>query len=173
MYPPYFQHSVPDWNETVSHLLYQTNKWKDEFSVMQDNVIRAQYGHDPLYTISSNNLWSCANQNHKTSGQIIIIVKDFDTLPRYLLLNSITVAKSCSPLWDPSVSLCYYMKGKWKSLSCFWLLVTPWTVAHQAPLSMEFSRQEYWNGLPLASWDHPSPGIKPRSLALQADSLPF
>ena len=33
-------------------------------------------------------------------------------------------------------------------LSCVWLFVTPWTVAHQAPLSMEFSRQEYWSGLP-------------------------
>ena len=40
-----------------------------------------------------------------------------------------------------------------KSLSHVWLFVTPWTVAHQAPLSMEFSRQEYWSGLPF-----PSPG---------------
>ena len=35
-----------------------------------------------------------------------------------------------------------------KSLSVIWLFVTPWTVAHQAPLSMEFSRQKYWSGLP-------------------------
>ena len=33
-----------------------------------------------------------------------------------------------------------------KSLSCVWLFATPWTLAHQAPLSMEFSRQEYWSG---------------------------
>ena len=39
-------------------------------------------------------------------------------------------------------------KSKWKSPSCVWFFETPWTVAHQAPLSMEFFRQEYWNGLP-------------------------
>ena len=44
---------------------------------------------------------------------------------------------------------------------------------HQAPLSMEFSRQEYWSGLPLPSPGYlPDPGIKPRSPALQADALP-
>ena len=46
------------------------------------------------------------------------------------------------------------------------LFVTPWTVAHQAPLSMGFSRQEYWSGLPLPSpGDLPKPGIKPGSPA--------
>ena len=51
--------------------------------------------------------------------------------------------------------------------------MTPWTVALQAPLSMEFSRQEYWSGLPFPSpGDLPNPEIKPRSLAFQADSLP-
>ena len=49
---------------------------------------------------------------------------------------------------------------------------TPYTIAHQASLSMEFSRQEYWSGLPCPSpGDLPGPGIKPRSPALQADSL--
>ena len=42
-------------------------------------------------------------------------------------------------------------KVKGKSLSHVWLLVTPWTAAHQAPLSMGFSRQEYWSGVPLPS----------------------
>ena len=47
------------------------------------------------------------------------------------------------------------------------------TVARQAPLSMRFPRQEYWSGLPFPSpGDLPNPGIKPRSPALQADSLP-
>ena len=51
--------------------------------------------------------------------------------------------------------------------------MTPWTVAHQAPLSMEFFRQEYWGGLRFPSpGDLPDPGIEPRSPALQADSLP-
>ena len=52
-------------------------------------------------------------------------------------------------------------------------LATPWTVACRAPLSMGFSRQEYWSGLPFPSpGDLPNPGIKPRSPALQADDLP-
>ena len=51
---------------------------------------------------------------------------------------------------------------------------TAWTVAHQAPLSVEFFRQEYWSGLSFPSpGDLPDPGIKPGSLALQADSLSF
>ena len=51
--------------------------------------------------------------------------------------------------------------------------VAPWTVAHQVPLSMEFSRQEYWNVLPFPSpEDLPDPRIEPRSSALQAVSLP-
>ena len=49
----------------------------------------------------------------------------------------------------------------------------PWTVAHQALLSMGFSKQEYWSGLPFPSpGDLPDPGIKPKSPALQAGSLP-
>ena len=57
--------------------------------------------------------------------------------------------------------------------SCVRLSATPWTVACQAPLSMEFSRQEYWSGLPFPSpRDLPDPGIEPRSPALQVDSLP-
>ena len=44
---------------------------------------------------------------------------------------------------------------------------TPWTVAHQAPLSMGFSRQEYWSGLPFPSpGDLPDSGIEPRSPTL-------
>ena len=51
------------------------------------------------------------------------------------------------------------------------LSATPWTVAHRAPLSMGFSRQEYWRGLPFPPpGDLPDPGIKPVSPALQANS---
>ena len=67
------------------------------------------------------------------------------------------------------------MKVNWKcqALSRVWLFATPWTVAHQAPLSMEFSRQEYRSGYLLPSLGHlPDPGIEPRSAALQADSSP-
>ena len=59
-----------------------------------------------------------------------------------------------------------------QSLSGVGLFATPWTVAHQAPLSMGFSRQEYWSGLPCPSPGNlPDPGIEPRSPELQADSL--
>ena len=61
-----------------------------------------------------------------------------------------------------------------KSLSRVRLFATPWTnVAHQAPPSMGFSRQEYWSGLSFPSpGDLPDPRIKPGSPALQADPLP-
>ena len=59
-----------------------------------------------------------------------------------------------------------------KSFSRVQLLATPWTVAYQAPPSMAFSRQEYWNGLPFSSpGDLPNPGMEPGSPALWADSL--
>ena len=65
------------------------------------------------------------------------------------------------------------VKVKVKSLSRVRLFVTLWTVAYQAPLSMGFSRQEYWNGLPFPSpEDLPDPSIEPRSPALQPDTLP-
>ena len=51
-----------------------------------------------------------------------------------------------------------------ESLSCIQLFAAPWTVAHQAPLSMGSSRQEYWSGLPCPSpRDLPDPGIEPES----------
>ena len=59
-----------------------------------------------------------------------------------------------------------------KPLSRVRLFATPWTVAYQAPLSMGFSRQEYWSGLPFPSpGDLPDPGIEPRFLTSQADAL--
>ena len=64
------------------------------------------------------------------------------------------------------------VKVKVKSLSRVRLFSTPWTVAHQAPPFMGFSRQEYWSGLPFPSpGDLPDPGIESRSPALQADTL--
>ena len=64
------------------------------------------------------------------------------------------------------------MKVKVKLLSRVQLFGTPWTVAHRAPPSMGFSRQEYCSGLPFPSpGDLPDPGIEPRSPALEADTL--
>ena len=60
-----------------------------------------------------------------------------------------------------------------KLLSCLRLFATPWVVAYQAPTSMGFSRQEYWNRFPFpSSGDLPNPRIEPRSPALQTDALP-
>ena len=66
--------------------------------------------------------------------------------------------------------MCAYTQS---CLSHVLLFAITWTVAHKAPLSMGFSRQEYWSGLlfPLPG-DLPKPGIKPGSPALQVDSLP-
>ena len=62
------------------------------------------------------------------------------------------------------------MKVKVKLLSRVQLFVTPWAAAYQAPLSMEFSRQEFWSGLPVpSSGDLPHPGINPGSPTLQAE----
>ena len=64
--------------------------------------------------------------------------------------------------WNPDL-LC----GRAKSPSCDRLIATPWTVAHQAPLSMGFSRQEFWSRLPFPSPGGLSdPGIEPTSPAL-------
>ena len=68
-----------------------------------------------------------------------------------------------------------FLKVKWKRklLSCIQLCVTPWTVARQAPLSMEFSRPEHWSGLPFPSpGDLPDSGIKVNSLPAELPGKP-
>ena len=87
-------------------------------------------------------------------------------LPSYLLLPSVSPKQSL--LWQTGD-----MEFMGKSLCHVWLFVTPWAVACQTPLSIEFSRQKYWSELPFSSpGDLPDPGIEPGSLASQADSLP-
>jgi len=89
-----------------------------------------------------------------------------------------------SKLGKESIKAVYYHPAyltyaEWKSESksevaqFIQLFATPWTVAHQLPPSMGFSRQEYWSGLPFLSLgDLPDPGIELRYSALQADTLP-
>ena len=73
------------------------------------------------------------------------------------------------PLWQKVKT----EKLKLKSFHRVRLFAIPWTVAYQAPQSMEFSRQESWSRLPFPSpGDLPNPGIEPGSPALQADALP-
>ena len=65
------------------------------------------------------------------------------------------------------------VKVKVKSLSRVRLFATPWTAAFQVPLSMGFSREEFWSGLPFPSpGDLPDSGIEPGSPALQVNALP-
>ena len=65
----------------------------------------------------------------------------------------------------------FVVRVKVKSLSRVQLFETPWTVTYQALLSMGFSRQEYWSGLPFPSpGDLPDPAIEPGSPALQEDA---
>ena len=62
-------------------------------------------------------------------------------------------------------------RKKVKSLSHVRLFATPWTIAYQAPLSMGFSRQEYWSGLPfLSPVDLPNPGFEPGSQLFKSHS---
>ena len=75
--------------------------------------------------------------------------------------------------WQREILLQYFIEAvsAVKSLSRVRLFATPWTVARQAPLSMGFSRQECWSGLPFPSLgDLPNPGIEHGSPALQADA---
>ena len=75
---------------------------------------------------------------------------------------------------DMTSVYCIDSMSELSHFSRVWLLATPWTVAYQAPLSTEFSRQEYQSGLPCPPpGDLLNPGIKPASPALQADSLPL
>ena len=74
--------------------------------------------------------------------------------------------------WLDGITDSMDMKVKVNSLSCVRLFAIPWTVAHQDPPCMGFSRQEYWSGLPFPSpGDLPNPGIEPAFPALQADAL--
>ena len=83
------------------------------------------------------------------------------------------MTKPPPPLWSKDcVCVCARTRVQAQSFRPVWLFATPWTVGHQAPLSMGFSRQEYWSGLPFSSpGDLPDPGIEPRSPTLEADAL--
>ena len=83
-----------------------------------------------------------------------------------IFIDRIDAEAETPALWPPD-------KEEEKAFSRVQLFATPWPVAHQAPLSMGFSRQEYWSGLPFPPpGDLPDPGIEPRSPTLQADALP-
>ena len=108
-------------------------------------------------------------------------VGKFYSMSAYYLLDVLKTAYHLSSTAGRCIS-CYYThysierpttQRKCWSFSCVQLLCTPGTVAHQVSLFLGFSRQEYLSGLPFLSPGHlPDPGLKPRSVALQAGSLP-
>ena len=81
-----------------------------------------------------------------------------------MIIISAELCRGCY-IWSPHRVVCVWACR----LSHIWFFVTPWMVAHQAPLSMEFSRQEYWSGFPFPpSRDLPDPQFKPVSLVSSA-----
>ena len=92
-----------------------------------------------LNTATAKSLQSCPTLCDSIDGS-----PPGSTIPGILQARTVEwVAISFSNAWK--------WKVKVKSLSRVWLLASPWTAAYQAPLSMEFSRQEYWSGVPLPS----------------------
>ena len=88
------------------------------------------------------------------------------------VINPIVMGKYTKALWKSSLGYVWSLCVCAQPPQCFshvQLFATPWTVAHQAPLSMEFSRQEYWTGLPCPPLrGFPDSGIKPSSPASPA-----
>ena len=109
-----------------------------------DKKSRRQKGWERLAAAAAKSLQSCPTLCNPIEGN-----SPGSPVPGILQVRTLEwVAISFSNAWK--------WKVKVKSLSRVRLLATPWTVAHQAPPSMGFSRQEYWSGVPL-----PSPGILP------------
>ena len=91
----------------------------------------------------------------------------FILIPRYIfyLFQCVDICTDSAKI-EGKILACVHAQ----SLTCVQLFATPWTVAHQAPLSMQFSRQEYWSGLPFPSERNlPDPGIEPRPPALAGE----
>ena len=130
-----------------------------------------------LGTLSHESNLDCQSISH----MIIYIFKCYSLkssypclLPQSPKLCSLHLCLFCCLVYEVIITIFLNsMKVKVKSLIRVWFFATPWTVAYQAPLSMGFSRQECWSGLPFTSpGDLPNPGIKPGPPVLQADALP-
>ena len=118
--------------------------------------------HSPIFVLKALNLWSiwvyfCIRC--EVEAEVYLFAYEYSTVPSPFELFCMLVKNQLG------IFFC-------TMLSCVWLFVTLWTVAHQASLSMECSRQEYWSGLSFPTPGHlPDPGIKPVSPASQGVSL--
>ena len=100
--------------------------------------------------------------NKRTTGDNLFLFESI-ILPHYLRATTLNTKPNILNMERKKVEL----------LSRVRLFVTPWTVAYQVPLSMGFSRQDYWSGVPLPSpGDLPNPGIEPWYPSFQTGTLP-
>ena len=115
-----------------------------------------------LYTVSKNKTGSyCDSDNELLIAKFRLKLKKVDKTTRPVSYDQNQI------LYD------YTVEVQVKSLSHVQLFVILWTITYQAPLTMGFSRQEYWSGYLVPSpGDLPNPGIKPRSPSLQVDFIP-
>ena len=91
--------------------------------------------------------------------------------PRNSTVVEISVRLEGTQFWTPQSTACTCLCS---ATSCVWLFAIPWIIALEAPLSMGFSRQEYWGGLPfLPPGELPNQGLTLCLLHWQADSLPL
>ena len=139
------------------------------------NLLQMPNDHRMAY-VEFFGYFSCSCKRISFNDRSQLVVVNFQRLATALLIFKALV--SFAKLLEPPVH-CMFISSSWtkcaevKSLSHVQLFATPWTAASQAPLSMGFSRQQYWSGLPFPSpGDLPDSGIEPRSPALQAGALP-
>ena len=107
-------------------------------------------------------------------------ISNYTFLCKYFKLLKQLRKKYFKTVWDNVsniLTLVLWSVCVWKSLRCVWLFLTPWAIAHQVPLSMEFSRQEYCSGChALLQGIFPTQGLNLCRLCLlhwQVDSLPL
>ena len=150
-------------------------KWRESWPLSRDHslipLILSRRALPTRYAIFMSmllsTLLSCPSGIHFSSSWHLWSLNSNDTL----LERSLLITLSKIVLYS---FMGFILSNVCVSCSVVCDSATPWTVAHQASLSMEFSRQEYWSGLPFPSPEElPNPRIKPWSPALQADSLSF
>ena len=169
----------PEWNETVDDGVKEENTVYSIWGLRCRN--RAIFkDSEILYVIWDRKLrWDRLNYHCSQRGLSTVKLEDCEhsSHQRWWWYPSREPSKPSQNMGNnrrPEANS-NYQGRKWKkvkSLSHVRLFATPWTVTYQVPLSMGFSRQENWSGLPFPSpGDLPDPGIKPRSPTLQADAL--
>ena len=148
----------------------KSEKFPDAFTVQGQGSIpglRELRSHKP-HSMAKKKKKNLSNSNH--FSQLLLLS------PLSYLISIAVMPPYWFPCYCPMLST-HYSQGSMQAMchavlscfSCVQLFVTLWTIAHQAPLSVGFSRQEYWNGLPCPPpRDLPNPGIEPTSFTSPA-----